>query len=186
MVPSATAFTRGLEEHIQAAKKCLMQAQDRQKAYADTKRRDVSFAVGQLVLLSTKNIKLKKTADMVRKLMPKWVGPFRVLEHVGPVAVRLELPAHLKIHPVFHVSLVKEYRSDGALQPLPPMDFIDNDPVYKVDRLLSSRVRKRGSRRVTEYLVRWEGYSPMHDSWEPAVNILDKSLIADFKASPKP
>ena len=114
-MPSATAFVHGLQDHIKAAKLCLKQAQDRQKAYADTKRRDVSFQVGDKVLLSTRNIQLKKNKDMVRKLMPKWVGPFPVSELVGKVAAKLELPPNLRIHPVFHVSLLKPYQEGGSV-----------------------------------------------------------------------
>ena len=115
IVPSATAFVHGLQDHIKAAKLCLKQAQDRQKAYADTKRRDVSFQVGDKVLLSTRNIQLKKNKDMVRKLMPKWVGPFPVSKLVGKVAAELELPPNLRIHPVFHVSLLKPYQEGGSV-----------------------------------------------------------------------
>jgi hypothetical protein len=183
VVPSATAFVHALEEHIQEAKLCLKQAQDRQKAYADQHRRDVQFAAGDQVLLSTKNIRLQKGKDMTRKLMPKWIGPFKVLQTVGPVAARLELPPHLRMHNVFHVSLLKAYRDDGSVKPPPPLGFMDGDPVFKVDRLLDTRIRKRGTRKVTEYLVAWEGYSAAHNTWEPAYKILDKKLIADFKAS---
>lgn len=182
VVPSATAFVHDLESHIKAAKVCLKAAQDRQKTYADTKRREVTFSVGDMVLLSTRNIRLKKSDDMAKKLMPKWIGPLKVLDCVGPVAVRLELPPHLKMHNVFHVSLVKPYHDSGKRVPLPPMDYIDDEPIFKVEMLLDSRIKKRGSRRTTEYLVRWEGYSPIHDSWEPASNILDKSLITEFKS----
>lgn len=182
VVPSATAFVHGLEEHIKAAKLCLKQAQDRQKAYADKSRREVSFAAGDMVLLHTRNVKLKMTKDMTKKLMPKWVGPYKVLERIGPVAVRLELPPHLKLHNVFHVSLVKHYRSDGAVQPPPPLDIDADGPVYTVHELMDKRQRKSGSRIVTEYLVRWAGYGPQHDSWEPARNILDKGLIDALKA----
>lgn len=183
VVPSATAFVTDLESHIKDARLCLKAAQDRQKAYADTKRREVEYQVGDLVLLSTKNIRLKKTQEMARKLMPKWIGPLKVLAQVGPVAVRLEMPPHLKMHNVFHVNLVKPYHSGGHVFPLPPLDYIDDEPVFKVETLLDTRIRKRGNRRVTEYLVRWEGYSPIHDSWEPAANMLDPTLIADFKNS---
>lgn len=182
VVPSATAFVHGLEEHIKAAKLCLRQAQDRQKAYADKSRRDVSFAAGDMVLLNTRNIKLKMTKDMTKKLMPKWVGPYKVTERIGPVAVRLELPPHLKLHNVFHVSLVKPYLSDGPVQPPPPLEIDADGPIYTAQELMDKRERRSGTRRITEYLVRWQGYGPQYDSWEPSRNILDKGLIEAFKA----
>ena len=118
IVPSAVAFGRGLEQQLQFAKTCLHQARDMQKAYVDSHCRDISYVEGQEVLLSTKNIRLKKTVDMKRKLMPKWIGPFKISKCVGPVAVRLDLPLGMKIHNVFHVSLVKPYRNDGSFKPL--------------------------------------------------------------------
>ena len=181
VVPSATAFVHDLELHIKEAKKFLQAAQERQKACADKHRREVSFQVGDLVLLSTRNVRVKKNQEMVRKLMPKWLGPLKVLEKVGALALKLELPPHLRMHPVFHVSLVKPYHSDGKYVPIPPMDYLENEPLFKVDALLDSRMRKKGSKRITEYLVRWAGYSPIHDSWEPASNILDPALISEFK-----
>jgi hypothetical protein len=180
IVPSATAFVHALEEQVSNAKKCLQQAQDRQKAYADTRRRDVCFQKNDMVLLSTKNVRLKKNQDMVRKLMPKWVGPFKVLDLIGPVAVRLELPPNLKMHNVFHVSLIKPYEAGGIVQPLPPLDFIEGDPVFEVEMLLDDRTRTSGRKRKKEYLVRWKGFSPAHDTWEPAQNILCKSLITEY------
>ena len=79
------------------AKKCLIAAQQRQKAYADRYRRDIEFAVGSEVLLSTKhiNIKMKGTT----KLLPRWVGPFKVEQQVNPVAYKLDLPASLQDSP---------------------------------------------------------------------------------------
>ena len=68
--------------------------------------------------MNTKNIRLKKTADMKRKLMPKWIGPFKVSKCIGPDAVRLDLPPGMIIHNVFHVSLVKPYKNDGSFKPL--------------------------------------------------------------------
>ena len=176
VVPSATAFVSELATHINDAKTMLKTAQARQKTFYDSRHRDVQFRVGELVLLSTKNVRLK--------LMPKWLGPLKILKLVGPVAVQLELPSSLKMHSVFHVSLIKPYHMSGTFNPLPfPMDYIENDPVFKVESLLDSRIRKVGSHRITEYLVRWADFSPIHDSWEPSENILDPSLISDFERS---
>ena len=67
--------------------------------------------------------------------MPKWLGPFEVSAQVGPVAVRLELPAGMRMHPVFHVSLVKRYRDDGKVQLPPPTYILDSTPFYTVHKL---------------------------------------------------
>ena len=77
----------------------------RQKLFADGKRRDASFSVGDEVLLSAQNLRLKGHSPAnARKLMPEFVGPLKVVKQITPVAHELELPKSMKIHDVFHVS----------------------------------------------------------------------------------
>ena len=143
-VPKANTFVQNMHERISQAKLCLQQAQARQKAYADTHRRDVSFTEGDQILLSTKNIKLKKAKEASRKLMPRWIGPFRISKLVGTAAVKLDLPPKwATIHPVFHVSLIKPYLSNGSVQSPPSMDYIDDEPISQVDCLLDKILSKK-------------------------------------------
>ena len=72
---------------VEEAKKQLKKAQEYQKRYFDAHHRQLEFEVGQKVLLSTKNLKLPGS----RKLHPRWVGPFKVLQRVGAAAYKLEL-----------------------------------------------------------------------------------------------
>ena len=101
------------------AKRCMMAAQQRQKRYYDENRTGVSYTVGTKVLLSTANLALKVLTTGTRKLAPKWVGPFTISERVGPLGYRLNLPANMKVHDVFHVYYLKPYRTDGRVQPPP-------------------------------------------------------------------
>jgi Chromo (CHRromatin Organisation MOdifier) domain len=191
-VPQAYKYAQNLQDRIKHAKACLQAAQDRQKAYADRHRREVTFKVGDQVLLSTRNIKLKNPGT--KKLMPKYIGPFPITKLIGksdasgfiahPVSVRLALPAPMRIHPVFHVSLIKPYKSDGTVQPPTPLHFdSDGSAVWEVDKLLDVRQRKVGRKTVTEYLVSWAGFGPEHHSWEPSTNIVDKALISAFRSA---
>ena len=86
----------------------LNKARETQKKYADRHRRPAAFNIGDFVLLDTKNLILKGTQS--RKLSAKFVGPYRVIAKYGSTAYKLDLPVGLKIHPVFHVSLLKKYQ----------------------------------------------------------------------------
>ena len=103
--PDAATAASLARERIQRARKCLQAAQDRQKHYADAHRAPLSLTVGQYVLLSSKNIKIATTGTP--KLLPRYLGPFQVVRLIGTSAVKLALPAQWKLHPVFHVSLLK-------------------------------------------------------------------------------
>jgi hypothetical protein len=102
-IPAVTQFVGRFSESLSAAKRDLQVAEQRQKACADMHRSSQSFSVGDHVLLSSRNLKLKKAPAGARKLMPRWLGPFPVVDEVGTVAYRLELPASMRFHPVFHL-----------------------------------------------------------------------------------
>ena len=68
----------------------------------------MGFKEGDLVLLSTRNLKMKSAPNQLQK---RFVGPFRVIETIGEQAYRLSLPENWKIHPVFHVSLLREWKA---------------------------------------------------------------------------
>lgn len=136
-----------------------------------------------LVLLSTRNLHLKSGVSS-RKMLPRYVGPFKVKEMVGsnpnPTAVRIELPHNLRrLHPVFHTSLLKPYLQNGKrpFLPPPPIDWLDEEPWYAVECLLDHRDRRYGRRVVRrEYLVKWKGYGPEYNSWEPRNHITNIAL----------
>ncbi|KAJ9508243.1 hypothetical protein QJQ45_011749 [Haematococcus lacustris] len=159
--PSAHAFTRWWQDAVANARKCMAAAQSRQAAYANKARRDVEYKVGQKVLLSTKNLKLRP--GKARKLIPRYVGPFEILLLVGAVAVKLDLPASMsRLHPVFHVSLIKPYTgTDVGFMP-PPVTWLDKTPVYYVERLLDHKGVK--DNKASFYLVQWEGYDSTHNN----------------------
>ena len=169
--PSHVPEAQGFEERFQMlwkrAKECLQAAVDRQKAFVDNHRVFATFAVGDRVLLATKFAQPKNV--MGKKLLPKWMGPFVIVQKVNEVAYRLDLPGHLNWHNVFHVSLLRRYLDGGRVQPPPLPEIVNGEPEYHVEKVLAHRLR----RREMEFLIKWKGYTQEHNSWEPAVVILE-------------
>ena len=83
---------------------------------------------------------------------------------VGSQAAELELPSTVRIHDVFHVSLLKPFTARPGEVANPPVVYVDGDQEFDVEYIKSHR----GSKRNLEFLVHWEGYTAEHDSWEPA------------------
>ena len=83
------------------------------------------------------------------------------------------MPARLRVHDVFHVSLLKPFH--GTAEPLPLPELVDGEEKFEVESILAHREKKagrgRGSRTHIEYLVQWKGYGPEHHSWEPATHL---------------
>ena len=180
-VPSAVELAETMDSIVKKAKKMLEAAQQRQKAYADKTRRDVQFAVGDKVMLSTKNIKLKTPGT--QKLMPKYVGPFEVLQQVGSTSYKLKLPDCMKMHPVFHVSLLQKYREaadGGRYQPPPPAIVFNDEEWCPIDCILKERdvSRGRGRKRQKQYLVRFTGYGSEWDQWCDEQDVTETAITA--------
>ena len=170
-VPAAAEFVRRMRWDLERARTCLKAAQDRMKAYADARRKDAPILkIGQPVLLSTKNLKFKHTRT--RKLLPRFIGPFPIVQEVSSVAFRIRLPKTLRVHDVFHVSMLKPYKEGGTVQPPPLPEIIDGEEEYEVEAVLAHRERKlRGRKTAREYLEKWTGYQDIHNTWEPEDNL---------------
>lgn len=111
-----------------------------------------------------------------RKLAPRWVGPFEILQVINNNAVKLRLPTTWRLHPVFNVSLLKPHFGP----PLPhqePAFQVDDEPEYEIEAILRHRI---GSRNKLEFLVRWKGYDASEDMWlpEPELGGAQRLLVA--------
>ncbi|GKD67452.1 putative reverse transcriptase domain-containing protein, partial [Tanacetum coccineum] len=114
-------------EKIIQIKQRMQAARDRQKSYADLKRKLVEFQVRDKVMLKVSPWKWVVRFGKRGKLNPRYVGPFKVLEKVGEVAYKLELPEELsRVHNTFHVSNLKKCYADEPLAvPLDGLHFDD-------------------------------------------------------------
>ena len=97
-------------DKIKVIRDRLKIAQDRQKSYADNRRRDLEFEVGDMVFLRISPWRGILRFGKRGKLSPRYIGPYKIVERIGEVAYRLELPSYLdRIHDVFHVSMLRKY-----------------------------------------------------------------------------
>ena len=93
------------ERQVDVVRENLKVAQSRQKSYADTRRRELTFEEGDYVYLKVSPIRGLRRFKVKGKLSPHFIGPFKISERVGEVAYRLELPNQLSdVHDVFHIS----------------------------------------------------------------------------------
>ncbi|XP_077228652.1 uncharacterized protein LOC143861650 [Tasmannia lanceolata] len=109
------------------------------------------------------------------KLAPKYFGPFLILQKVGQVAYKLDLPSESRIHPVFHVSCLKKKIGDVVqvqtnLPELGEDGGIKFEPVAVLDR----RMSKKNNRAVIEVLVQWSNLGPGEATWEPLHKLKEK------------
>jgi hypothetical protein len=148
--------------------------------FADRKRRDVMYEEGQLVLLSTKNLHIPSAGN--KKLLPRYVGPLKILKVINDVAVKLQLPKHMKCHDVFHVSLVKPWHPNSRdLKPPEPV-MVEGHLEYVVERVLQHRVKSLSKGRTKmQYLVKWLGEDESHNTWEPEENLTSDGKFENIK-----
>jgi hypothetical protein len=125
----------------------------------------VKFQEGDEVWLNIKNFRLPE--GLSHKFLGPYASPFKVLEKKLSDTYKLELPENLRVHPTFHVSLLKPVFRDASrpnreYNSRPPPDLVHNEPKFEVEAVLKSR-QLRGRER--EYLVKWKGYHPIEASW---------------------
>lgn len=160
------------DELLQQLKSNLANSVNKMKQLADKKRRDVSFDIGEWVLLKLHPYRQQTVFKRVsQKLASRFFGPYKILEKIGSVAYKLELPIGARIHPVFHVSLLKKFVDNGTTTDrstiaLPP--FTDDGVLLlEPQTILDFRWIKQGTQLIEECLVQWK-HLPMDEAtWEP-------------------
>ena len=103
------------EEKLKVIRERLKVATDRQKSYANMRREDIQYEIGKKLFLKVSPWKKVMRFGKKGKLSPRFIGLYEVIEKVGPMAYRLDLPPELgNIHNVFHVSMLRRYRLDPS------------------------------------------------------------------------
>ncbi|TYK03797.1 pol protein [Cucumis melo var. makuwa] len=154
---------------IQKIRARLLTTQNRQKSYADVRRKDLEFEVGDRVFLKVAPMKGVLRFEKKGKLSPRFVGPFEILERIGPVAYRLALPSSFSaVHDVFHVFMLRRYVAD-------PTHVVDFEPLQISENLsyeeqpveiLAREVKKLRNREISLVKVLWQNHGVEEATWE--------------------
>jgi len=182
--PASKVYTHWMNTMHDESRKGLEEAQERMQRYTDpTRKEPPAFQIGDLVMLSGRNI---KTCSPSKKLDHKNHGPFQIEKIVSTLAVRLTLPRKWKIHNVFHVSLLEPCRTREHRVPPDPSkvlreaDDFEQSEEYDVDEDMSSVERGRGNNKRILYLVKWLDYPERKDWTEEPFNNLSVVTLEYF------
>jgi hypothetical protein len=195
--PTVQELLSGHWTRLGAVQDQLRTAQKIMSDHYNKNRRDVSFQVNDLVYLDATNIAIAPDDPMARrkpknKLHATYLGPFKVLERPSTLNYKLALHPDSKIHPVFHVSLLKpvtprdpaEFPGDHGLDSLPLPLEDDSDRVYEGEwevEAIRSHLNRRGLRL---FCVKWVGYPESKNTWEPEAHLTNaKELLDEYKKS---
>ena len=147
----------------------LKAAQDRHKSYADKRRKDLESEVEDRVFL-----KLSPWKGVVRfgkrgKLSPHYIGPFEIVERVGPVVYRLDLPEKLsRVHNVFHISMLRKYIPDPSHVLEEPEIELRDDLSYQEQpvQILGREEKELLNKTISLVKVLWGNHLVEEATWE--------------------
>jgi hypothetical protein len=162
-VSVGTDIVEEANQKIRVIRQRLQTAQSRQKSYADRRRRELEFEVGDLVYLKVSPMKGVQRFGLKGKLSPRYIGPFEAIERVGAVAYRLRLPESMsQVHDVFHVSTLRKCLSDPSqvttVEAIPVQEDLtyEETPIQILDR--KEKVLRNKSIPLVKVLWRGQKY----------------------------
>jgi hypothetical protein len=163
-IPAAKDRIQRLEELRKRLKEEYLKAQERQAKYYNQRHQEKLFKRGDLVKLSTRNLRLKD-----KKLQPRWVGPFRITERIGSQAYRLALPQkYSRLHDVFPVQFLEDFYARNK-QDLLPMPELEDDDEWEIEEIKG----KAYFDKKLHFLVKWKGWPSEYNQWIPKENMID-------------
>ena len=157
------------EENVKMIRERLKVATDRQKSYAEMKRKDIHYEIDEKVFLKVSPWKKVMRFGKKGKLSPRFIGPYEVIKKVGIVAYHLALCLELeKIHNVFHVSMLRRYRSDTShvvsletIELRPDLTY-EEEPV----EILAREVKELRNKKIPLVKVLWRNHKTEEATWE--------------------
>ncbi|KAL0551797.1 hypothetical protein IC582_010886 [Cucumis melo] len=162
-------LVQSTNEAIQKIRSRMHTAQSRQKSYADVRRKDLEFEIGDKVFLKVAPMKGVLRFERRGKLSPRFVGPFEILERIGPVAYRLALPPSLTtVHDVFHVSMLRKYVPDPShVVDYEPLEIDENlSYVEQPVEVLAREVKTLRNKEIPLVKVLWRNHRVEEATWE--------------------
>ena len=157
------------EEKMKMIRERLKVVKDRQKSYADSKRKDIRYEIIEKVFLKVSPWKKVMRFGKKGKLSPMFIGSYEVIEKVGPVAYGLALPPELeKIHNVFHVSMLRRYRSDPSHVVSSETIELRLDLTYEEEHveILAREVTELRKKQIPFIKVLWRNHKTKEATWE--------------------
>ena len=165
------------EENIKMVQENLKIVQSRQRSYADTRRRELSFKVGDFVYLKVSPIRGVRRFGVKGKLAPRYIGPYQILSRRGEVAYQLSLPENLSaVHDVFHVSQLKKCLRVPEEQ-LPVEGLEVQEELTYIEKpmwILETAGRVTWRKTITMCKVRWGHHSEEEATWEHGDDLMAK------------
>ena len=168
IVPAASDLVRDRQAFLQILRQYFTQSQQRMKYFADRKRSERALEVVDMVYLKLQPYR-QQSVEVRRslKLASKYYGPFPVIAHIGEVAYRLELPQGSRIHPVFHISMLKK-KVGGSQEVMPALPLVGPDDQIQVapEMVLKRRAILRNQLPVSQVLIKWINLGFEEATWE--------------------
>lgn len=155
------------KEMLKQLKTNLQVAANRMKQQADRGRSEREFKVGEWVFLKLQSYR-QSTLERRKseKLSPRFYGPYEIVARVGPVAYTLKLPEGARIHPTFHVSLLKKCPDPSMVPVHIPEEAASAIAVKEPEEIVERRLIQRRGKAITEVLIRWKGEDRDGATWE--------------------